>query len=198
VPFPPVSNNSPIRLIAGLGNPGEKYANTRHNAGFWFADAVASKYHASFREQSRFHGMAAQVNVGGNECWLLKPATYMNRSGQAVGALCHYYKIKPEEVLVVHDELDLDPGVIRLKSGGGHGGHNGLRDLHQVLGPHYQRLRVGIGHPGNKSQVVNYVLKPPTKDDAIEIERALDRALDELPAIIAGDMAQAMNRLHQV
>ena len=192
-----MSDNTPIRLIAGLGNPGDKYADTRHNAGFWFVDELAEKYGGVFRNESRFQGMLCQVRIGNNDCWLLKPQGFMNRSGQSIGAVCNYYKIESGEVLVVHDELDLDPGTVRFKIGGGHGGHNGLRDTHRVIGSDYRRLRIGIGHPGDKRQVTDYVLKRASREDELVIRQAIERAIDETPAIITGDVQQAMNRLHQ-
>ena len=192
-----MSDTTPIRLIAGLGNPGDRYSETRHNAGFWYIDALADKYGGNFRDESRFQGMLCQVRIGGSECWLLKPLGFMNRSGQSIGAVCSYYKIEPEAVLVAHDELDLDPGVVRLKIGGGHGGHNGLRDTHRVIGADYKRIRIGIGHPGDKREVTDYVLKRASREDALSIRQAIERAVDETPSIVAGDSQQAMNRLHQ-
>ncbi|MEN8174224.1 MAG: aminoacyl-tRNA hydrolase [Pseudomonadota bacterium] len=187
---------NPIQLIAGLGNPGEKYAATRHNAGYWFADLVVQRCQEQWRRERRFFGEVARVQVAGHECRVIKPDTFMNRSGQSVGALAHFFRLEPQQILVVHDELDLPPGKVRLKHGGGHGGHNGLRDLHRILGPDYWRLRIGIGHPGHKSQVVSYVLKPPSVEDKTAIETAIARAAEELPGILAGDSAGVMNRLH--
>lgn len=184
-------------LMAGLGNPGSRYDKTRHNAGFWFLDAVAARYHLSFRSESKFHGEYAKGPAEGAEQLLLKPSTFMNRSGQSVGAVCQFFKLPPEQVLVIHDELDLPPGQMKLKIGGGHGGHNGLRDIHQHLpSPNYHRLRIGIGHPGHAKQVSDYVLKAPGKDDAIAIAQAIDVALDALPLFISGDFARATQTIN--
>lgn len=186
-----------LQLIVGLGNPGPEYAATRHNAGFWFVDAVARRWHGVFRAEKKFHGEVARVVIDGRDLWLLKPGTFMNRSGQAVQALARFYRIEPAAMLVAHDELDLPPGTARLKQGGGHGGHNGLRDIIDKLGTRdFLRLRLGIGHPGDKRQVTGYVLKKPGRDEAIEIERAIDRALDVLPDVVTGNLQTAMNRLH--
>ena len=187
---------SPIRLIVGLGNPGDKYALTRHNAGFHFADALADRYRGTFRPEKRFCGDACRVDIGAAQCHLLKPMTYMNRSGQSVAAICNFYKLQPAEVLVVHDELDLPPGVIKLKKGGGHGGHNGLRDIHKAIGADYHRLRVGIGHPGDRNLVVDYVLKRPSREEEALMREAIGRGVEEIPVIIGGDLQKAMNRLH--
>jgi len=151
-----------IKLIVGLGNPGKQYENTRHNAGFWFVEEVARQYQLQFRPETKFLGEVARVQSNGHDVWLLKPMTFMNRSGQSIQSLANFYKISPDQILVVHDELDLSPGTAKLKSGGGHGGHNGLRDTIAALGtPAYLRLRLGIGHPGHRDQVVDYVLHPP-------------------------------------
>jgi PTH1 family peptidyl-tRNA hydrolase len=186
----------PVRLIVGLGNPGDKYAATRHNAGFWFADQVARHFGGSWSAERRFSGELARVSVDGHEIRLLKPHTYMNRSGESAGACLRYFRLEPAELLVVHDELDLDPGVVRLKFAGGHGGHNGLRDMHRVVGSEYWRLRVGIGHPGHKSQVTGYVLNRADADAESAILGAIDRAVAELGDIAGGRMQAAMNRLH--
>jgi PTH1 family peptidyl-tRNA hydrolase len=183
-------------LIVGLGNPGDKYAATRHNAGFWFVDQVARHFGGSWSAERRFSGELARVSVDGHEIRLLKPHTYMNRSGESAGACLRYFRLEPAELLVVHDELDLDPGVVRLKFGGGHGGHNGLRDLHRVVGSEYWRLRVGIGHPGHKSQVTGYVLNRADTDAGSAILGGIDRAVAELGDIAGGRMQAAMNRLH--
>jgi PTH1 family peptidyl-tRNA hydrolase len=189
---------SAIRLIVGLGNPGAEYEKTRHNAGFWLVDELAWQLKASLKPESKFFGEVARAShPAGGELWLLKPATFMNLSGQAVGALARFYKIAPEEVLVVHDELDLEPGVARFKQGGGHGGHNGLKDIIAKLGtPNFWRLRLGIGHPGDRSEVVNFVLKKPRAEEQTLIDDAIARALRELPAALAGDFATAMKALH--
>ena len=186
-----------IQLIVGLGNPGSDYEPTRHNAGFWFVDELAQRCQQPFRSEQRFQSEVARCPVDGNECRLQKPMTFMNRSGQAVRSLMQFFKIPLEQVLVVHDELDLPPGVVRFKKGGGHGGHNGLRDLISHLGSKdFYRLRVGIGHPGHRDQVVDYVLKKPSKQDRLQIEEALVDALDVMPDIIRGRFERAMNALH--
>lgn len=189
--------SSSIQLIVGLGNPGPEYADTRHNAGFWFVDQLARQFGASFRNETKFHGEACKILVDGRDVWLLKPMTFMNRSGQSVAALARFYKIPVEAILVVHDELDIPPGDIRLKQGGGHGGHNGLRDIiAQLGGKDFMRLRVGIGHPGNAKQVASYVLKNPSLDDRLSMERALDAAQGEIGDIVRGEYQLVMNRLH--
>lgn len=186
-----------IQLIAGLGNPGPQYEATRHNAGFWFMDALARARGIPLRHEARYHGEAARAPLGGADCWLLKPLTYMNRSGQAVSALARFHKIPPEAILVVHDELDIPPGQVRLKYGGGHGGHNGLRDIIAQLGTaDFLRLRLGIGHPGHSSEVSNYVLTKPRPEERELMLRAIDQAMDQLPLILAGDANKAMNHLH--
>ena len=186
-----------IRLMVGLGNPTPRYERTRHNAGFWFLDRVADHYRLTFRDESRFLGSVARHESGGRVLHLLKPSTYMNRSGQSVMALINYFKIAPEEILVAHDELDLAPGDVRLKKGGGHGGHNGLRDMIAHLGtPDFYRLRFGIGHPGDRAVVTNYVLDAPSRQDEDLLAAAMARALDELPALERGDMTAVMNRLN--
>ena len=187
-----------VELIVGLGNPGKEYQDTRHNAGFWFVDELARQQGASFKPEKKFHAEVARCRVGGEECWLLKPQTFMNLSGQSVQALANFYKIPVESILVVHDELDLDAGTVRLKEGGGHGGHNGLRDIINKMGSNnFLRLRIGIGHPGDKSRVTGHVLNKVTMDDRIEIERAIDAALKVLPLILSGDRQKAMNQLHK-
>ena len=187
-----------VELIVGLGNPGKEYQDTRHNAGFWFVDTLARKQGAEFKPEKKFHGDVARCRVGAAECWLLKPQTFMNLSGQAVQALASFYKIPVESILVVHDELDLDAGIARLKEGGGHGGHNGLRDIISRMGGNqFLRLRLGIGHPGDKSRVTGHVLNKATVDDRIEIERAIDAALSVLPLVLSGERQKAMNQLHK-
>ncbi len=190
--------SSRIQLIVGLGNPGPQYEQTRHNAGFWFVEAVARRHGGSFKSENKFHGEACKVLVEGKELWLLKPMTFMNKSGQAVAALARFYKIAPENILVAHDELDLPPGAVRLKQGGGHGGHNGLRDTITQLGGNrdFQRLRIGIGHPGHSSQVTGYVLGKAPADEQRQMEEAIDDALDILPLAVNGELQKAMNQLH--
>jgi PTH1 family peptidyl-tRNA hydrolase len=189
--------SAPIRLIVGLGNPGPDYEATRHNAGFWFLDRLAEQHHESFRTESRHHGQVCKLDLYGQEVRLLKPTTFMNRSGQAVSSLANYFRIVPEEILVAHDELDLPPGEVRLKSAGGHAGHNGLRDIMSALGtPGFQRLRLGIDHPNSRGAVINYVLGRPSKADREAIDSAIDKAIGTLPWIIKGEMQRAMNQLH--
>ena len=186
-----------IKLIVGLGNPGPKYSETRHNAGFWFVEDLASQYRARFLPEKKFHGEVARINVDGSNIWLLKPETYMNRSGLAVVSLASFYKIVPENILVAHDEIDLKAGTARLKSGGGHGGHNGLRDIISHLGTKdFQRLRIGVDHPGSKDMVVDYVLKRPDAKDRQAIEESINDALRVMPKIAAGDWEKAMHQLH--
>lgn len=186
-----------IRLIVGLGNPGREYEATRHNAGFWWVDAVAAGRSASFKPEKKFHGEAARLTVNTCEVWLLKPETFMNLSGRAVGALANFYKITPDEILVVHDELDLPPGTVRLKKGGGHGGHNGLKDIIAQLGTQdFWRLRLGIGHPGDRDAVVNFVLNAPQRPEQELIDSAIDASLAGLPQLLSGDFQAAMIKLH--
>ncbi|MFP3874393.1 MAG: aminoacyl-tRNA hydrolase [Thiohalophilus sp.] len=187
-----------MQLIVGLGNPGPDYEGTPHNAGFWFVDAVARQYHAIFKPEKKFHGEVARFSHAGQDVWLLKPVTYMNLSGQAVQALANFFKIDKENILVVHDDLDLPPGTARLKEGGGHGGHNGLRDIISRMGGNgFQRLRIGIGHPGDKNRVTSHVLKKAAKDDRIAIENAIKAALKVLPEVLDGELPGAMNELHK-
>lgn len=189
--------SEPIKLIVGLGNPGREYEATRHNAGFWWVDELARNNDANFRNDSKFHGLAARTALHGHEVHLLKPQTFMNVSGRAVVALALFYKILPDQILVVHDELDLPPGSAKLKLGGGHGGHNGLKDIIAQLGTKdFWRLRIGIGHPGERSEVVNYVLNAPRKEEQVLIDEALQRARDVAPLIIEGKMEAAMLKLH--
>lgn len=188
---------SEIKLIVGLGNPGREYEATRHNAGFWWVDEFAQKNKFVFKAENKFHGMAARSMVHGHELYLLKPQTFMNVSGRAVGALVQFYKIEAAQILVVHDELDLPPGSAKLKLGGGHGGHNGLKDIIAHLGTRdFWRLRIGIGHPGDREEVANFVLNAPRKEEQVLIEGALQRAQDVAPFIIEGKMEAAMLKLH--
>ncbi len=189
--------SSPVQLIVGLGNPGPKYEQTRHNVGFVFVDELARSKGVSFKSENKFHGDVCKLSLAGNELWLLKPNTFMNLSGKSVATLARFYKITPELILVVHDELDIPPGQLRLKQGGGHGGHNGLRDMIAQLGSkEFMRLRVGIGHPGQSRDVSNYVLGKASRDEQIDIDAAIDEALHTLPKIIEGEMQVAMNHLH--
>jgi len=179
-----------------LGNPGQKYEKTRHNAGFWFLDELAREAGASFHSEQKFQGEVAKVSLRGHSVFLLKPSTFMNLSGQSVGALARFYQIEPENILVVHDELDLPCGSAKLKRGGGHGGHNGLRDIINHIGKEFLRLRIGIDHPGNAREVVAYVLKDPGQDQLQHIEAAMrdaDKVVDDL---LAGDLERAMHKLH--
>lgn len=186
-----------IKLIVGLCNPGSDYEKTRHNAGAWLVRAFADSLQQTFSSEKKFKGLVSEVSIKEQHCWLLLPTTYMNNSGQAIKALASFYKIDPTEILVVHDELDFPPGIIRLKQGGGSGGHNGLKDTITHLGtPDFYRLRVGIGHPGDRSKVLNYVLSPPNKAEKKLILEAIDHALPLLPDLLAGKVAQVMQELH--
>lgn len=186
-----------LRLIVGLGNPGPEHARTRHNAGFRLVDALADRAGGRFGIEAKLFGETAKIEVGGRPVWLLRPATFMNLSGKAVAAALRYWKIEPEQALLAHDELDLPPGVARLKFDGGHGGQNGLRDTIKLLGHgRFHRLRIGIGHPGHKDRVVSWVLGRPGSDDDILINRAIDDAIDVLPLAVRGDFSEAMKRLH--
>lgn len=185
-----------IRLIVGLGNPTARYEKTRHNVGFWFLDRVAPQFRVVLRDEARFQGVLGRSD-GSKPLFLLKPSTFMNHSGQSVASVASYFKIAPAEILVAHDDLDLMPGVVRMKKGGGHGGHNGLRDLIMHLGTaDFYRLRFGIGHPGERSEVVNYVLAPPAQGEAIFLGEAITRALAEVMPMVRGEMTQVMNRLN--
>lgn len=186
-----------LRLIVGLGNPGPDYARTRHNAGFWWIDALAEKLGARFGVDSKLQAESAKVVIGGEQVMLLRPMTFMNHSGRAVAAALRYWKIEPEQMLVAHDELDLPTGTARLKFDGGHGGQNGLRDIVALLGHgKFHRLRLGIGHPGHKDKVTPWVLGRPGRDDEAALLRAIDEALAVLPLAVAGEMNEAMKRLH--
>ena len=188
-----------MKLVVGLGNPGAKYEKTRHNAGFWWVDQLAGVTRASFKRESRFQGSSAKA-AGGDELWLLKPETFMNLSGQAVAALANYYKIAARDIVVAHDELDLPAGGVKLKFGGGLGGHNGLKSIAQCLGTQdFWRLRIGIGHPRDQQserEVIDYVLHAPGKDEQTAIDDAINRALNVWPQMVAGKMEEAMLKLH--
>lgn len=187
-----------IKLIVGLGNIGVQYQDTRHNAGEWFLQGVAEKYHLALVADHKFHGATAQTQMGTDKLWLLYPHTYVNKSGLAVAKLAQFYKLTPDEILVAHDELDLPCGQVRLKKGGGHGGHNGLRDIDASLGTRdYYRLRIGIDHPGDRHKVVGYVLGKPSIEDKIAIDHGIKRALCYLDDIIRGNHQSVMNELHQ-
>lgn len=184
-----------LRLIVGLGNPGTEYTETRHNAGFWFCERMARELGVSFASESRYHGWTANARAAG--IWLLMPSTFMNDSGRSVRALAQFYRILPSELLVVHDELDIPPGQLRLKFGGGLGGHNGLKSVSAHLGTNdYWRLRIGIGHPGDRNDVVNYVLKPPRREEADEIDQAIDRALAAWPQLAKADYNAATQKIN--
>ena len=186
-----------IKLIAGLGNPGKDYQVHRHNAGFWFIESLANNLDSKFSSQSKFFGETAICLIGTNKVHLLKPKTFMNNSGQSVKALSSYYNIEPEEILVIHDDLDLTPGSVKIKMGGGHGGHNGLKDTIKALNTSdFYRLRLGIGHPGSKNEVVDFVLTPPGKTDSMLIEQAIKEAMDVIEPLVIGDVEQAMKKLH--
>jgi peptidyl-tRNA hydrolase, PTH1 family len=189
---------SVFKLIVGLGNPGPEHSATRHNAGFWFVDSLAEKYSLTFKSESKYSAEICRIHTAEIDCWLCKPMTFMNRSGFSVQALASFYKISIEEILVAHDELDLEPGVARLKKGGGHGGHNGLRDIIEQMGDkNFTRLRLGIGHPGSQDKVTPYVLGKPSKEDSQVIEIAIKESVDAMPLVLVGEMQKAMNALHQ-
>ena len=189
---------SEIKLIVGLGNPGDKYTDTRHNAGKWLIERLARRFNVSLNPESKFFGKTARTLVNGKEVRLLVPTTFMNLSGRAVGALASFYRIKPEEILVIHDELDLPPGTAKLKQGGGHGGHNGLKDIVAQLGNNnnFYRLRIGIGHPGHRDLVAGYVLNKPSPADRDALEKVLDEATDCVEMIFKDGMVKATNRLN--
>ena len=188
--------STPLQIVVGLGNPGPEHRLTRHNAGFWFVDALARAQGADFRPHARYQGDVCRVEIAGRELTLLKPQTYMNRSGLAIRALLDYQKVPAGEMLVVHDELDLPPGVARIKLGGGHGGHNGLRDTITHVGPEFWRLRLGIGHPGDRSQVIDYVLHRPSSDEEQQILDALATSLQALETFVSQGAEKAMHWLH--
>jgi PTH1 family peptidyl-tRNA hydrolase len=188
-----------IRLIVGLGNPGEKYAATRHNAGAWFVERLADAHQVKLKLEPKFHGQIGAVQITGQRVWLLLPTTFMNASGQSVRAFCQFYQIPPEAILVAHDELDFSPGVVRIKQEGGHGGHNGLRDIIAHLHTdHFSRLRIGIGHPGHRDQVLDYVLNNPSKKDYEEISQSFQQVIEVLPDLVEGDVQKAIRQLHSV
>jgi PTH1 family peptidyl-tRNA hydrolase len=191
---------SGIRLIAGLGNVGPEYDATRHNAGFWLLDRLASRSGVSFGHQARFFGDIARASIAGESVWLLKPTTFMNRSGQAVASLASFHRVSAESILIVHDELDLLPGAAKIKFGGGHAGHNGLKDIQARLGsPNFWRMRLGIGHPRTLAltqQVIDFVLHRPSREHQGLIDEAIDRALESIDDMVAGQSERAMARLH--
>jgi len=199
-------NVNGIKLLVGLGNPGDKYMNTRHNAGFWWVDQLVAGTSSRLALEAKFHGVAGKLNCAslnpnsldlGAETWLLKPTTFMNASGKAVAAVANYYKISPEQIMVIHDELDLAPGNVKLKKGGGHGGHNGLKDIAAALGTkEFWRLRLGIGHPGDRNEVINYVLKAALKDEQTLINRCIDDSINIVSQLLNADFESAMLKLH--
>lgn len=186
-----------IKLFVGLGNPGAEYEATRHNAGFWWIDALSRELKSPLSFDKSYYGQVARTTIHGQTVWLLTPQTFMNLSGKSVAALARFFKIQPEEILVVHDELDIVPGQVKLKFGGSHAGHNGLRDIHAQLGTgDYWRLRLGVGHPGIKAEVINWVLKKPSQEHRVAIEDCISRSLKALPALLAGDMEKATMLIH--
>lgn len=185
-----------LSIIAGLGNPEEQHARTLHNAGFWFVDAVAREYGGVFRYEKRFDADICRVNIRGDEVWLVKPQSYMNLSGGPVRGVLDYYRLRPEFLLVAHDEIDLPPGTVRLKKGGGHGGHNGIRDVIRHCGADFMRLRIGVGHPGDPSRVTGYVLKRASGDTEAAIGRNIAEALDVMPVLVEDGLQAAMKKLH--
>ncbi|MDB6001835.1 MAG: aminoacyl-tRNA hydrolase, partial [Rhizobacter sp.] len=186
-----------IRLLVGLGNPGPEYDLTRHNAGFWWAEAMARELKVSLQPERSYHGLTARANGPHGPVWLLMPQTFMNLSGKSVSALARFFKIAPNEILVAHDELDLQPGQMKMKFGGGHAGHNGLRDIHAQLGtPDYWRLRLGIGHPGVKAEVIHYVLRKPPLEQRLLIDECITRSATALDSLLAGDMEKALLKIH--
>lgn len=187
----------PLKLIVGLGNPGDKYAETRHNAGAWFVENLAQRFSVSMKQEDKFFGLLGRFQTEKHDCRLLIPSTFMNLSGQSVFAAALFYKILPHEILIVHDEIDLDVGAIRLKEGGGHGGHNGLRDIIPRITADFWRLRVGVGHPGSRDEVVNYVLHKPGKADRELIDHGLEKAESFIDQMLDGDMQKVMNKLHR-
>ncbi|MCX7552970.1 aminoacyl-tRNA hydrolase [Marinicella sp. S1101] len=187
-----------MQVIFGLGNPGEKYQSTRHNAGFWFVDALAATHNATFKTEKKFKAEVATINHMGQKLWLVKPQTFMNCSGQSVIPFIKFYRIPIDQVLVAYDELDIPAGTAKLKRGGGHGGHNGLRDIIPGMGSEFKRLRIGIGHPGDKSKVTPWVLGRPSLNDAIEIERCIDKCVKEVDNLLKGDWDRAMKNIHTV
>lgn len=195
------SNHNGIKLLVGLGNPGDKYKDTRHNAGFWWIDQLAAASNSKLSLDAKLYGVAGKLNraslIQGEDTWLLKPTTFMNASGKAVAALANYYKILPEQILIIHDELDLPPGTAKLKKGGGHGGHNGLKDISAALGTaDFWRLRLGIGHPGERSEVINFVLKAPSKDEQNLINTCIDNSMLVVTQLLSAEFEVAMLKLH--
>lgn len=183
-------------MIASLGNPEERYAKTLHNAGFWFGDEMARRAGVSFKYEKRFDAEICKIDIGGNDVWLIKPQSYMNLSGGPIRGMLDYYRLSADQLLVAHDEIDLEPGVVKLKKGGGHGGHNGMRDVIRHCGSDFLRLRLGVGHPGHKDQVTNYVLKKASGDVEAAILRNVDEAADVIPLLVENGLNAAMKKLH--
>ena len=186
----------PVRIIAGLGNPEEKYERTLHNAGFWIVDALARKFGGHFRYEKKFDAEICRVTMHGDDVWLVKPQSYINHIGTPVRGMIDYNRLGLAELLVAHDEIDLQPGIVRLKEGGGHGGHNGIRDVIRHCGADFLRLRLGVGHPGQKEEVTNYVLKRGSSEVESAIERNIDDAIAVLPELVDGNISAAMKKLH--
>ncbi len=185
-----------LSIIAGLGNPEPKYERTLHNAGFWFVDALAQKYGGEFRYEKKFDADYCRINIKGDDVWLVKPQNYMNQSGPPVRAMLDYYRLKPRDLLVAHDEIDLPPGTVRLKQGRGHGGHNGIRDVIRHCGADFMRLRIGVGHPGEKDKVTGYVLKRASSEMEAAVEKNVDEAIDVMPLLLDDGLNAAMKALH--
>ena len=185
-----------LKLIVGLGNPGREYARTRHNAGWWCVDELAARSHAVWKRDARPHADLARASLEKHDIWLMKPTSHMNNSGGPIASMANFYRITPSEILVVQDEIDLPPGVAKLKQGGGHGGHNGLRDVIAHIGPDFWRLRLGVGHPGSKEQVIGSVLDRPTAAEHRAIEDAMSRALEIVPELLHAGAERAMHKLH--
>jgi len=185
-----------LSIIAGLGNPDDKYERTLHNAGFWFVEALARKYGGQFRYEKKFDAEYCRINLHGDDVWLVKPQSYMNMSGGPVRQMLDYYRLKTEQLLVAHDEIDLPPGTVRLKQGGGHGGHNGIRDVIRHCGADFMRLRLGVGHPGEKSKVTGYVLKRGSEDVEAAVEQSIDEAVAVMPVLVDDGLNAAMKKLH--
>ena len=185
-----------LRLVVGLGNPGSDYARTRHNAGYWLVDELARRHGGRFHSESRYQAELARVSIAGHDVWLFKPTTFMNLSGSAVQAVAAFYRVAPGEMLIAHDEIDLPTGTLRLKEGGGHGGHNGLRDVIARLGALFWRLRIGVAHPGARDEVIDYVLKRASADEQRVLDTAIADAADIVPVLIEQGAQKAMHRLH--
>ena len=185
-----------MKLLVGLGNPGGKYEATLHNVGFWWCNELASELAIVFERQSKFFGDVSRINMDGDDAWVLKPQTFMNESGRAVQSMCSFYEIEASDILVIHDDLDLEPGVVKLKQSGGHGGHNGIRDIGRHVGLDFWRLRIGVGHPGDKRLVSDYVLHAPQQSETVLIDEAIQRSLKVKQDIMASAMSQAMLVLH--